>query len=301
MSDLLAEACAYMPKVEGEATKAPVLVCGGMGGSSLPVRVARFLGATPYLIAHKDYGLPERAPEGAHYVALSYSGDTAETLSFAEAALAGGLPLSIVASGGALLALAKERGLPYVTVPVGLVPREAVLSMTKALLALMGEEALLEDASFDEAGAERSGIALAALLEGRVPVFYASARNVILAELAKILMNETAKTPAFANELPEANHNEMQGFGSGSEIPFVAVFLKDATDDSRVVTRMRLTETLLAEQGIRTETVPLPEGPRAETFLYAWWLARTAARSLAAQRGLDPDATPLIDSFKKML
>lgn len=308
MNELLAAQSAYEPIVEGEKVAASVLVCGGMGGSSFPVRIARLLGATPYLIAHQDYGLPERVPEGAHYVALSYSGETEETLSFAEEAVKQGLSLSVVTGGGALLALAKKHGLTYVEVPKGLVPREALVSMTKALLALIGEEQLLvtNEFSFEESDAEQKGEELAALLADSVPVFYASDRNKVLAELMKILCNETGKIPAFANVIPEMNHNEMQGFGSGEKAkdlarPLVAVFLDDPTDDERVVRRMRLAKQLVSMQGVRTASLVLPGKLRTEAFLYAWWVGRTVARSLAACYKVEPDATPLIDSFKEML
>jgi glucose/mannose-6-phosphate isomerase len=278
-----------------------------MGGSSFPVRIARFLNATPYLITHQDYGLPERVPEGAHYVALSYSGETEETLSFAQEAIKNGLPLSVVTGGGALLALAKEHGLSYVEVPKGTVPRETIVGMTKALLALIGQEELLvtNEFTFDTAAAEKKGKEMGELLADSIPVFYASDRNKVLGELMKIFSNETAKVPAFSNVVPEMNHNEMQGYGSGERAkdlarPMVAVFLEDATDDERVQRRMRLTKQLLGMQGVRTVSVTIPS-LRTEAVLYTWWTTHTMCFSLASRYGMDPDSTPLIDSFKEML
>ncbi|MDQ1299533.1 MAG: glucose/mannose-6-phosphate isomerase [Patescibacteria group bacterium] len=307
MNELLAAQSAYQPRVEGKQVTAPIIVCGGMGGSSFPVRIARFLNATPYLITHQDYGLPERVPEGAHYVALSYSGETEETLSFAQEAIKNGLPLSVVTGGGALLALAKEHGLSYVEVPKGTVPRETIVGMTKALLALIGQEELLvtNEFTFDTAAAEKKGKEMGELLADSIPVFYASDRNKVLGELMKIFSNETAKVPAFSNVVPEMNHNEMQGYGSGESVkdlarPMVAVFLEDATDDERVQRRMRLTKQLLGMQGVRTVSVTIPS-LRTEAVLYTWWTAHTLCFSLASRYGMDPDSTPLIDSFKEML
>lgn len=290
----------YEPRVDGVAEPSAVVVCGGMGGSALPAEALRFLGVTSYVIAHRDYGLPLSVPEGAQYIALSYSGNTEETLSFAHEALAQGHALSVIAGGGELLALAKERGLPHVEVPTGLVPREALLFMTKALLAVLGEEHLADAVQFDAEAAEAAGEVLAASLEAKTPLFYASTRNAFLAKLGAILMNETAKVPAFANLLPELNHNEMQGIVSGAA-SHVAVFLEDASDDARVMRRSIRTEKLLAQEGMRTMRIRLPHGRRIETLLYGWWLLRAAARSLAAARSIDTDATPLIDAFKREL
>lgn len=307
MTDLLATELAYVPAVIGDAPgTAPVLVCGGMGGSAFPARVLRLLGASPYVISHQDYGLPLRAPEGARYVAISYSGETEETLSFAEAAFAAGLPLSVVAGGGTLLRFAQEHGLPYVAVPTGPEPRDAVIVMTKALLALIGESHLFDVEGIAGDAATREGEALAGMLEGAIPVVYSSVRNEVLSSLAKALFNESAKVPAFANVFPELNHNEMQGFAATEGQPllaesFVAVFLHDASDDARITRRMVLTEELLAGQGVRTARVELPGGMPAQSFVYGWWLMRTAARALAAGKGIDPDETALIAVFKERL
>ncbi len=251
---------------------------------------------------HRDYGLPERMPKDAACVAISYSGNTEETLSFTNEALAKGLLVAIIASGGQLLALAKEKGLPYVQVPKGPEPRDAVASMAKALAALTGERALFAGTSFDVSVAEEEGKALAALLVDATPVFYASARNEALSYIAKIQCNETAKAPAFSNVLPELNHNEMQGFESaGRAAHLVAVFVQDAGDSERLRHRMDLTETLLKEKGLRTARIELPRGTREEAFLYGWLLARSMARTLAERYGVAPDETPLIAAFKAAL
>ncbi len=304
MTDFRTEQLSYVPTVEGEAIPAPVTVVGGMGGSGFPTRVARFLGASSYLISHQDYDLPERVPAGARYVAISYSGETEETLSFAKEALARDLPLSVVASGGTLLRLAQERGLPHVVVPKGPTPRDSIVTMSKALLALLRESHLMDakDAGFD--AAENEGKRLAAALKGRIPVFYASKRNEALALYAKILVNETAKVPAFANTFPELNHNEMQGYGAVEKsltAPFAAVMLRDLSDSERIRTRTDLMESLLNEQGVRTASLSLPSSSRADAFAHGWWLLRNMTLALASAYGVDPEATPLIDSFKKGL
>jgi glucose/mannose-6-phosphate isomerase len=183
--------------------------------------------------------------------------------------------------------------------------------MTKALLALMGETALigeLSGATFVASSAEQDGQALGSALGSALPIFYASTRNELLAYFAKIHCNESAKIPAFCNVVPELNHNEMQGFvgGAGATArtlvqPLIAVFFRDASDDAREQRRMGLTKALLGEQGIRTVEVVLPSEHRTQTFLYGTWLARAAARALAERYSVPPDETPLIAAFKAQL
>lgn len=291
----------YVPEIDGVVAPASIVVVGGMGGSAHAGEALRFLESSPHVVVHRDYGLPQSVPEGAQYIAISYSGNTEETLSFAHAALDQGHPLSVVSGGGALAALAQERGLAHVRVPEGLVPRDALLYMVKALCALLGEEHLVEDASFDVAAAEAQGEELARTLTDAVPLFYASNRNGLLALLGAIYMNETAKRPAFANVIPESNHNAMQGFATPSEVPYVSVFLRDASDNERIMHRMDRTEDVLGAAGMQTERLLLPGVRRLETLMYAWWMIRTAAQHLAKKAGLDPNATPLIEEFKRTL
>lgn len=302
MSHVLDSQLDYVPEVVGSFPKSPVLIVGGMGGSALPALVLRFLDASPYVVMYREYGLPERILEGAVCVAISYSGNTEETLSFAKEALLEELPLAVIASGGALLDLAREKSLPHVVVPRGPEPRDAILATAKALLALVDERALLDLDAFDATEAEEEGRVLAGVLAGAMPVFYSSGANEALSYIAKIQCNETAKAPAFSNVFPEMNHNELQGYESVERAQdIVAVFIRDAADSERVKRRMDLTETLLSEKGIRTVRIELPKGSRAEQFLYGWLLSRSLARALAERYGVAPDETPLIARFKRDL
>src|SRR5207245_10258890 len=88
-------------------------------------------------IVHRGYGLPTMAGERDLVIASSYSGDTVESLSAAEAALSRGCPLVAVTSGGRLAALARERGVPRVTLPAGLMPRMALGYLFFPLLGIL--------------------------------------------------------------------------------------------------------------------------------------------------------------------
>lgn len=300
MKDLIDAQVAYVPEVVGVPASTPVVVVGGMGGSALPALLARTLGSSHYLLVHRDYDLPTVLPENASCIAISYSGNTEETLSFAEAALAQGLPLSIITSGGKLLELATTHSLPHVIVPVSFVPRDAVLATTKALLALLGEAPLLSTADLEDTltQAEADGEELASLCKAFTPIFYTSTRNEALGYVAKVQILETAKRPAFSNVFPEMNHNELEGLGQGGH--YVAVFLQSSTDHSQIQKRMELTQQLYEEAGMPTLTLTLP-ADASHAAIYAWWTARTAARLLAEQEGIDPDATPTIERFKTLL
>ncbi len=306
MRDLLEAQLDFEPIVVGEHMHAPVLVVGGMGGSALPAQALRFLGSSVYVVMHRDYGVPSVLPEGATCVAISYSGNTEETLSFVHDALMRRLPVSVITSGGTLLEMAKGNNLPYVSVPSGLEPRDALIVLTKALLALIGESELFGQVHPAKLDIEREAEALAERIGDGTPLFYASGRNEALSYIGKIQCNETAKMPAFSNSIPEINHNEMQGFDArtreGREhVSLVAVCVRDAGDTLRIQRRMDLTEQLLAREGVSTVQVVLPQGTRAEALVYGWWLMRSLARTLAERSSVAPDEVPLITAFKAQL
>src|SRR5881296_1470770 len=106
-----------------------LVIIAGMGGSAAG---ADLLAAScleqldvPILV-HRGYDLPAAAGKHALVVAVSYSGETAEVLSAADAALARGAPLVTLSAGGRLGELARSRRLPHVRLPGGLMPRMAL-------------------------------------------------------------------------------------------------------------------------------------------------------------------------------
>lgn len=290
----------FEPKVVGEAPRKSRVVIGGMGGSALAGRVLQDL--YPGRIAlHLDYNLPTPAPEDALYIALSYSGNTEETLSFFDEALTRGAPIAVITSGGALLERAKKTGTPYIVVPVLGEPRDQLLILIKSILALMKEhsgEWNTYPHVEKEVGDEAHRVSKA--ISGRAPIIYSSNRNEALAYIAKITMNETGKTPAFSNVFPEMNHNEIQGL---EHLPrhFLPLLIRDNTDHERIVRRMDVFKEVMNRQGTEVVEVSLPKGTRIHSILYAWLLFREVGHLLALQKGIEPDKTPLIAEFKNLL
>ncbi|OGG62562.1 hypothetical protein A3I46_03355 [Candidatus Kaiserbacteria bacterium RIFCSPLOWO2_02_FULL_54_13] len=306
--DLLQE-LAWKPVIEGGAMpQASRVVVGGMGGSALPANAARFLDPTLSLSTHRDYDLPEVVDTDALHIAISDSGNTVETLSFAKAAYEHGLKLAVIDAGGELADIAEKEVLPFVRVPSGLQPRDSLFYLLNALLALIGREdlrAALAAVSFDADAAEQESRSLAGTLTGALPLFYVSRTNGFLAYASKIHVNETAKMPAVANLFPELNHNEMQSFDSSAPEAVVAlarfVLLRDANDDPRIARRMDVFAELMRARGRSVTEVPLLGATRAEQLARHWFVMHRTARMLAEARGVDPDTVSLVEDFKKRL
>ena len=306
---------AFEPRVENaeRLVKAKSFVLGGMGGSHLAADLIKTAEPTLDLIIHKNYDLPI-LPVGANlteklFIAVSYSGNTEETLDFAEQALVKKFALAVISKGGKLIAFAQKNNLPHIILPearladgqVGLPPRMATGFVMTALLRLMGMEkqiSELKTTNFSIAPDKKT----AEIIGNKIPLFYASEQNEAIARFWKIIINETAKQPAFANIFPELNHNEMTSFSNGDRTgDFVFVFIKDESDNQRIIKRMTVTKQMLAELGGNVSEINLNGDNRWEKIINSAILAHWTAYNIARAKNLDPLATPMIEKFKDLI
>lgn len=305
----------YEPEAEGgRLPKSGRFIVAGMGGSNLTTGFLKMTRPELRISAHRDYGLPDLAEEELReslIISSSYSGNTEEAIdAFLEAGKKG-LGRVVVSAGGKLLELARKEGAPYIRLPdTGIQPRLAAGYSFRALQKAVGdEEGLRESAKLkdllDLAEYERVGRALGEKLKGFVPVVYSSAANGALAYVWKIIFNETGKIPAFSNVLPELNHNEMTGFDvKESTAPlsekFSFIFLKDDDDDSRIQKRMEILERFYRQRNLKIEVVKLGGSPYLKIFS-SFLVANWTAYCLAEYYGVEPEAVPMVEEFKKLI
>ncbi len=284
------------------------IVLGGMGGSALPGDALTFLDPTIRISVHRDYDLPEITTPNTLYIAVSYSGNTAETLSFAKAAQKHNFPLAIITSGGELLKFALDNNTALITIPDGLQPRNALFYFLRAISLLLGKTEIynsLEKVSFDKDTITKSAAAFAVTIQNTIPVFYSSRVNSFLAYYAKISFNETGKTPSFTNVFPEFNHNDMQSLDTTAPKNTVEtlrfVLLRDEKDDKRIIQRMNIFKELMLERGRNVLSVKLTGETRAEQLVHGVFYFERAASASSTSRSIDPNSVPLIVDFKKRL
>lgn len=306
----------YVPVVEHAEALRPhkhVIVCG-MGGSHLAPWFLRAFGGRSDIIIHRDYGLPDVAPEiyeDALVILSSHSGGTEEVLDSGREALARALPVAAASTGGKLIEFAREHALPHVVFPrMDLQPRVAAPLSLLAILALLQDKPL-EDAvraagkSVDPLAFAEEGKRIGALLFDKIPLIYSSSANMPLAYIWKIKINETGKIPAFYNVFPEMNHNELCGFDvvestRGISEKMQAIFLEDSMDHPRIQKRMQAAAEVMMGKGIPVERVQLAGTGFAKVFNTAN-MADWVALTLANHYGVPDEAVPLIEDFKKRI
>ena len=286
----------------------------GMGGSALAAGILKIQNPYLDLRIHRNYGLPEiPEKELKNFIIIlsSYSGNTEETIDAFQKARERDLPSAVIAAGGKLLELAKENQIPYVQIPdTGIQPRMALGFSTKALLKIIGDEAGLKElgtlSSMVVTEYEEKGKYLAEKLKGFVPIIYSSAQNYPLVLNWKVKLNETGKIPAFANVFPELNHNEMTGFDvkqSTKELSqkFYFLLLKDKDDHLRIKKRMEILEKLYKDRGLKIESLELGGVNVFYKIFACLILADWTAYFLSQVYGVEPEAVPMVEEFKKLI
>jgi glucose/mannose-6-phosphate isomerase len=118
----------------------------------------------------------------------------------------------------------------------------------------------------------------------------------------KTQLNENAKMPAFSNELPELDHNEIVGWeGAAGLARFSAVFLDDSDLHPRVRQRLELTRGLIASSGAPTFRVESIGETRLERLLSLVLLGDLMSLYVAVLRGVDPGPVDVIERLKDAL
>lgn len=261
------------------------VIVGGMGGSAMPTRAMFYLDPVYPIWLHNDYGLPKKIEGKTLFVAISYSGNTKETVSFVTEVFEKGLPLVIITSGGSLKNFATEKNIPHILIPEGLEPRDALVYMLKSLLAVLGREELMEVQKGYGEEVEEVAADLADFIENDDVLIYSSIKDAPLGYIWKIYLNESAKTPAFSNVFPEFFHNELETLDTSKKI----ILLSESKEFTEIA----------QNKGWNVRSV-LSNKSNSEDLISNWILARTVARKIAEKKGVNPDRVPLIEEFKKL-
>ncbi len=98
------------------------VVIAGMGGSGIVGRIFQELYSDKPIYLVNDYGIPNFVGRNTLFIAVSYSGNTEETLAAAKSAIKRRAHVVAITSGGELAKIVEEK----VIVPKGLQPRSGL-------------------------------------------------------------------------------------------------------------------------------------------------------------------------------
>ena len=312
MPDHLRDALWRIETARAATMEAPAAFVCGMGGSAIggDLAVAALSDRlTKPMLVSRGYELPAWAPAGSAVLCSSYSGNTEETLACYAAAEALGAQRLVATTGGELAEAARADSVPVIGLPAGLQPRAAVgymfcVAAELAALSLAAPRLHTEiDAAASHLGeafgaAETRARDLAGQIGDTPLIVYGSDLTASVAYRWKCQINENAKLPAFSSVLPEADHNEIEGW-SGSDGRFAAVFLEDRDQHPRERKRFELTAKAIEPYAGAVINLETEGETRTERVLHTVMLGDLLAIELANARGVDPLAVDVLAGFKK--
>jgi bifunctional phosphoglucose/phosphomannose isomerase len=284
----------------------------GMGGSGIVgdmlSTVTQTYSKTPFH-TFKDFYLPQNfVNKNTFVLAVSYSGNTLETIASVLQAINAGMPIGIVASGGELIDIARERGIPYTIVRQGLAPRSALPLLLIASIKLLHSCGVLP-VSIDVIeksvqilkDVERASTIASQLAEflvnSRLPLIVSTTRFAPLAIRLKNELNENAKMQAKVEIVPELFHNDIVGWERGV-VSEKAIVIDSDTNYENLL--LDFYANYLKSVGFEVFYLRL-EGNIIERYLEGSLIAGLTSVKIANALGLDPLQTKSIAMYKNFL
>ena len=281
------------------------VIVAGMGGSGIAGRLAQALAERCgglRVRAWNDYRLPAWTDSSEQLIAVSYSGNTAETLSGVKRAIELGCDWEAITTGGRLAALAREHGARVTTVEPGHQPRAALPLLLVPLLRrlpIAGIAVQLAEAGEVLTEAASDSEAIASQLAEKLPFIYGAGGLATVAYRWRCQIAENAKQLAVHHALPEMDHNEIVGWGAPPPNAIV-VALREPNEPRAVAARWEAT------RAAAWRDVPVVEcRARGESPLARWLslvhLGDTVSVELAHLNGVEPTPVAVIEELKRRL
>ena len=295
----------------------------GMGGSGISgdVVAAAFNDELPVPVAVlKQIRTPAYVGPNTLAFAMSYSGNTEETVSMARSALEKGAQLVAISCGGELEALAKDAGALHVPCPPGFHPRAAVGALVAPLCSILyrlglapGAHACLMRAQQqlvtrraacrpevkDQANPARE---IARQIGRTIPLVYGGgAIGAVAAYRWKCDVNENAKAPAFWNSYPELDHNEICAWGQHGDVTrqlISLIELRHGYEHERLSMRFGATRAIIDECVHQVIEVEGQGEGRLAQLLDLMYVGDWMSCYLALQNDVDPGPIDAIFDLK---
>jgi glucose/mannose-6-phosphate isomerase len=311
-----------LPAGYAGVSRVAVLGMGGSGiGGSLLRDLAIALESPASVEVVRGYTLPAHVGADTLAIASSNSGNTEEVLSLVEQAHKRGTRCLALTTGGRLGQFATENAIPMLEYTWDGEPRAALgwsfatlveITRSLGLLPKLGSDArkalapmrqLCTTIDREVPLAENPAKQLATRLVGKAPVIVGAEAMTPVAYRWRTQMNENAKTWAFAEELPEMNHNAPVGFGGPAALlPQLRVMLlRHATVHARIDRRINLTLEQLSQAGIAAEVIDVAGAQPLEQMLWAIQLGDFVSYYLGLLNGADPSEVRALDWLKSRM
>ncbi len=280
----------------------------GIGGNFVTEMVADEC-KVPYLVG-KGYGIPAYVDENTLAIISSYSGNTEETLSAFDHIEKTGAKVVCIASGGEVIARAKEAGHDYIQVPGGwpspraclgfsLVQQIFVLEKLGFISSVISSQikTAVDVIKYDQDDIKKEALAIAKKLYGKTAVIYTTNRMESVALRLKQQINENAKLLCWHNVIPEMNHNELVGWKAGRQ-DIAVLYMRNKDDFKRNSTRIEINKEIISKLSASVTEVYSKGQSLPEKMLYFVNLGDWVSFYMSEMHGVDSIEIDVIDYLK---
>lgn len=278
------------------------IVIAGMGGSGIAGKIFRDIYSVKPVTLVESHKIPDFVDSNTLFIAISYSGNTEETLSALEAAKNKGAKIESITSGGKLASIVPEA----VIVPKGYQPRSAIGYLTLPLLKGFGlvgkveiEEAVEEINKIDTDTSTYREIAEKLFSTRSIPVIYGTHPLGSLAYRWKTQFNENSKILSYSGEFPELNHNDTMALEKTyRKDEFYFFVLTHKFTDNNTMNRIGITSEL---SNIRFSEIKGEGDSLLSNLFTIIHKGDYISYFLATLRKTDPKDVSIIEDLKKRL
>lgn len=299
------------------------IVVLGMGGSGISGEVIQ-AAAGPFMSVPitvvKSYTIPSFLSENSLVFAISFSGNTEETIEASIEAASMGAKMVCITSGGQLAELASSWNATLIDLPSDIAqPRAAIGHMSIPPLVVLEDIGFFPGASEwidlavdqlrirrDELISDKTPAAkLAKKLARKIPLVYSSgAIGAAAAQRWKTQINENAKTAAFYGLNPELCHNEIAGWGQNGDVTrqlINVVNLRHDSEHPQVQKRFEIIQEVMTEAVAGIDQVwAQGEGDLAQLFDLILF-GDFVSLHMAYEEDIDPGPIPVLSEIKDRL
>ena len=280
------------------------ILISGMGGSGIGGRIMETIAQYENIgdiFSWNNYGLPEWITSDDNVICISYSGNTAETLSAAKKAHELGCNIEIITTGGKLGDLADNHNWNKTIIEEGHQPRAALPLLLKPLLYKMNVlniDNIVEDVTKQNYDEKQIG-SITEDISGNIPCIYTEPSLEPVGYRWRCQIQENAKQLAFHHVIPEMNHNEIVGW-TNSNPNIIPVLIRKENENAEIRNRFEALKNT-AWKNTKVVEIFAKCDNHLSKILETIYIGDMVSIELAKNNGVDPTPVEVIENLKKKL
>lgn len=316
-----AKACSDFPKHK----KIHNIVILGMGGSAIGGDFLKtlFINESPVpIIINRNYSLPEFVNEKSLVFAVSYSGNTEETLTAFKEAIKRKAKIVVITSGGRLAFLASRQKIPLIKIPSWLPPRAAMGYLFLPMIVFLAKWNIIENQSLNILEAintiqkqeemyncrknfpDNYAKEMAAKIHKKIPLIIGiEGLTDAIALRWKCQFNENSKNLAFVQIFPELGHNDVEGWKGIGKLSknLIGLFLRSSNETEDSSNRIDAVKYFLKNHVSEIIDVKVEGSGKLAQVFSLCYLGDYVSFYLSILNKVDPTPVSNIDALKEKL